>query len=270
MHLLVAFQILLIGIAHTLGVVQIASRVETYQVVVGYGVVFHNEMHVVAANALDAVFGGKTPYLLVHLDLMIVHELVARIASGMKLHFQIVILTENLLEFAHHRFGTGYVAAHDGLRKLAAKTRGTAYQAFVILPEKALVDTRLVVEALGPRVGDYLAEIVVASQIFRQQYQVVAGLFVLVPFETVFHHVYLAAQNRFYTLLFGCVAELLDTVHVAVVGDCERRHAQLLGAFENLTDGGSSVQNRILGMYVQMNELRHNEKGKIIYSWLQI
>ena len=131
----------------------------------------------------------------------------------------------------------------------------------MVLFEQLLVDARLVIEPLGKRVGDHLAEVVVAFEVLGQQDQVVAGLLVLVLLETVFHHVDLTAEDRLHPGVRSGVVEILDTVHVAVVGDGDGIHPQCFGAFDERLDGRGAVEDRILGMYVQMDEFRHGRNS---------
>ena len=55
-------------------------------------------------------------------------------------------------------------------------------------------------------------------------------------------------------MLLGHVVELLHAVHVAVVGDGQTRHAQLLGPLEKLFDVGKPVEHGILRMDVKVYE----------------
>jgi len=43
--------------------------------------------------------------------------------------------------------------------------------------------------------------------------------------------------------------------HVAVVGDPDRLHAELLGALDQLGKLGRPVEQRVLGVLVKVNEL---------------
>ena len=62
-------------------------------------------------------------------------------------------------------------------------------------------------------------------------------------------------------LVIGVLEELLHAVHIAVVGDGDRRHTQLTRTLEQLGDIRESIQDGILGMNVKMGE-RHRCKYK--------
>jgi hypothetical protein len=48
-------------------------------------------------------------------------------------------------------------------------------------------------------------------------------------------------------------------VHVTVIGDRERRHLEVLGALDQIVDTIRAVEERILGVAVQVNE-RHDRE----------
>ena len=65
----------------------------------------------------------------------------------------------------------------------------------------------------------------------------------------------LAAENRLDgRMLLGELAELLDTVHVAVVRDGQAGHPHLFGTVEQMLDGRHAVEDGVLGMDVQVDE----------------
>ena len=51
--------------------------------------------------------------------------------------------------------------------------------------------------------------------------------------------------------------ELLYAEHIAVVGNGNGRHAELLGPFHQRGDGGGPIEDGVLRMYMKMSELRH-------------
>ena len=62
-------------------------------------------------------------------------------------------------------------------------------------------------------------------------------------------------------MLPGHVEEVLDAVHVAVIGDCEPGHAEFFCAEEELVYVAHPVENRILSVDVKMYE--GHRKAKI-------
>ena len=58
--------------------------------------------------------------------------------------------------------------------------------------------------------------------------------------------------------LLYVIIELLDSEHIAVIRHGDSRHAVGHGLVHQMRDAGLSVENRILGVYVQMYEIGHN------------
>ena len=250
-HLLGRFQILLERIAHPVGIVQVAAGIEADQMIVRHGVFGQNEMHVVRADVFDSAFGRQLQQGLIDQQLILVHVgVLARVTRRMELQLQVIVVPEDALEPAHDLFSLLHVVAHDGLGNFAAQTCRAADQSFVVLFQQFLVDTGLVIESFGKGVGDDLAEIVVTREVLGQQNQVIARLLVLVLFEAVAHDVGFAPQNRLDARIGGDVVEVLDAVHIAVVGNGQSLHTEGFGSFDERRYGRCAVQDGILRMYV--------------------
>ena len=105
--------------------------------------------------------------------------------------------------------------------------------------------------------GHDLHQVLVAVVVFGQEDEVVEFLVVVVleVVVVVLRHVDLAAEDRLHVrVLLGNVAEVLDTVHVAVVRDGQAGHAEFLRTAEELLDIAHSVEDGVLRMDVQMYE----------------
>jgi hypothetical protein len=118
---------------------------------------------------------------------------------------------------------------------------------------------RLVVEALGVARRHQLDEVLEADLVLGQQHQVVGGLArrAALVAAVARGHVDLAAQDRVDAALARRVVEHHRREHVAVFGDGQRRHAHLLRLVEQLVDAACAVEQRELGVQVQMDELGH-------------
>src|SRR6185436_7057886 len=149
--------------------------------------------------------------------------------------------------------------AADAGRDLALEAAAETDQPFRVLREQLLVDARLVVEALGVARRDQLDEVVIALIGLGQQHQVVRGLpgrAALRP-PIARRDVDLAAEDRVDPALARLVVEDHRREHVPVLGDCHRRHLQLDRLVEQLLDPARPVEQRILGMQMEMYEVRH-------------
>ena len=92
-----------------------------------------------------------------------------------------------------------------------------------------------------------------AGAVAGQQRQVVALVAHLLALVAVVHEVGLEAQDRLHAVLAARLVELDRAVQDAVVGEPQRGHAELGGAGRELLDLAGAVEQRILGMDVQMD-----------------
>ena len=96
----------------------------------------------------------------------------------MALHLKIVIVAEQFLEPEHRLFGALNVAIHDFLRHLATQAGRAADNSFVVLLQKLVVDSGVVVVALGEGLRTELAQVFIARFVLCQQDKVpAAGVF---------------------------------------------------------------------------------------------
>ena len=174
-------------------------------------------------------------------------------------HFEIIIFAEHALVPFDGLVHAGGVPREDAARDLARHAGGAADQALVVLLQHLVAHAGLVVHALDVPGGHDLHEVPVPRVILRQEDEVVV-LLVLVVLETmvvVLRDIDLAAEDRLdLRMLLRHVGEVLDAVHIAVVGDGQARHFQLLRPAEELLDVAHPVEDGILGMDVQVYE-RH-------------
>ena len=152
-HLGGCLQPFLFGVVHSSGVVKVFTRAEADEAVVRLAVFLFHKVHIVGSDDLDAIFLRQVEENLVHFLLAFVYFGVATWFVGLvPLHFEIVVISEKVLKPLDGSLGTSHVAVHDLLWHLTCQTCRTAYQAFVVFLKEAMVDTRIVVEAVG--VGD--------------------------------------------------------------------------------------------------------------------
>ena len=124
--------------------------------------------------------------------------------------------------------------------------------------EQLVVDARLVVVALEVAERAELDQVVVALGRLGQQRQVVPVALVRVHARAaVVDEVDLTAQQRLDAGLAGGAVELDRARHGAVIGDPDRGHAELHRALDELRDAAGAVQDRVLGVDVQMGVTRH-------------
>ena len=125
--------------------------------------------------------------------------------------------------------------------------------------QELLVDPRLVVEAFGVARRDELDEIVIPLEVLGEQDQMILRLArvaaLRVPASR--RHVDLAAENRIQSARSRVIVKDHRREQVPVLGHGDGRHLQLDGLIQQLVDAARAVQQRELGVQVQMNEIRH-------------
>ena len=138
----------------------------------------------------------------------------------------------------------------------------------MVLLDDLMAHPGLVIHAVHVPFRHDFHQIKVAGVVFGQQNQVIVPLLLqpVVPLG----HIHLAADDGLHVGVFlGVFEELLHPVHVAVVGDGQGRHAQLVGPVEKLSYGRKSVQDGVLGMDMKVHKT-HRNKGNVFPLSAQI
>ena len=121
-----------------------------------------------------------------------------------------------------------------------------------------MVDARLVVEALDVGLGRELDEVVIAVHVLGQHDQVVGALVLAALAVEAARpgHIELRAHDGLQrnTFLGHRIQELLHTEHVPVIGDSQGRLTVGHGSIDQVPYLGLTVENRILGMDMQVGE----------------
>ena len=268
-HLVFALEVFLLGVAEALGVVHQGVGGEADEAVVRGAVVLADEVGVVRGDHLDSVLLGELEDGRVHLHLVVIE--VQGEAGDLALvehHLEVVILPEHALVPLDCLIDRVHVAREDATGNLAGDTGGGADEPLVILFQHLMTDARLVVvHALDVAGGDYLHEVLVSLIVLGQEDEVVvpAVVVILEAVVVVAGDVGLAAQDGLDVGVFlADVEELLHTIHVAVVRDCQTRHLELIRTCEQLLYVGHPIQDGILRMDVKGYETGHG-RGLLLH-----
>ena len=155
----------------------------------------------------------------------------------------------------------------QGFVDVAAQARGERDQALGVAREQVLIDARLVVEAVEIAGGDQLDEVAVAFLVFAQQDQVVVAVGFAADADALLGDVDLAADHRMHAVLLGLVVELDRAEEVAVIGHGDGGHLLLRHDLHELGDLAGSIEQRVVGVAVKMNErVRHTSttRGRLL------
>ena len=168
----------------------------------GLGILFVDKVAVVGTDVFHTALLGQFQQFGIHLDLFGVGFAVSpdvAVRNLMALEFQVIVLAEHLLEPHHGFFGLLHAALHDLLRNFTAQTGRADNESFVEQLQVFVVGAWTHVEAVDPRAGDELDEVVVALFVLGQHDQVPARLvdaFELEAFVAASGHIHFAAENR--------------------------------------------------------------------------
>ncbi len=164
-----------------------------------------------------------------------------------------VVLAEDLRQAVELRLG---VRAPALLERLAHPTGQAARQRDQPLPvllEQLPVDARLVVVALEEAERREPDQVRVARVVRREQREVRVPLLLR---SALVGDVHLAAHDRLHALLPRLAEELDRAGERAVIGECDGRHVELGSPLGERRNAARSVENRILGVDVEMDEGR--------------
>ena len=253
-------------IAQPIDVVHRLAGADAEQDVVRLVVVLAQVVHVVGAHHRQAEVAGDAGQAAVH-DLLLVEALVLQLEEE-------VVGAEDVA--VRRRRGAGLLQPIlvDAFGDLALETARQADEALAVLREQVLVDARLVVEAFRVAGRDQLDQVVEAFVGLGQQHQVVGRLARRPALGAAIarRDVDLAAEDRLDALLPRVVVEGDRREHVAVLGDGERGHAQLLRLVEQLLDAAGAIEQRELRVEVEMDEVTHwalprcRSRSRSVYS----
>ena len=242
--------------------------------VVRLGILLIHEVGIVGTHQFDAIFLSQFDEHLVRLLLQgegITVGTDRRILHLMALQLQVVVVAPEPLVPLDGLTRPSDVALQDLRRHLTSDTGGAHDQVLMVFLQFMTVSTRTTVETVHPRVAHKFDEVLIAVGILRQYDEVIATL--VIPGLLQMHvattrHIHLTAEDGlerfeavFLTLFVHAVADVvkfLNAEHVAVIGDGHALHAVADGFIYKLLDTRLTIEDRVVGMYMQMYEIFHS------------
>ena len=183
------------------------------------------------------------------------------------LFFDSVILHFDIVAVGAEKFGIalcdffrmGFISVEQRLRHFALQTGRQTDKPFVIFFEQFEIDTRFIVKAFRVSDARKPRHIAVARFVFTQQNKVivfsaVARLFLRAA--VVFRDVEFFADDGIDAVRMTELFEIEYAEHIAVIGERERFHIELFGTLYERFYFCRAVEQRIIGVYVKMHELR--------------
>ncbi|MCG3774995.1 MAG: hypothetical protein JW395_1823 [Nitrospira sp.] len=246
-HLVAGLQVELGVIpVHALGIVDGLARRDAHQDLVSAGVILAEVVRVVGGDHRDAglyrqaVDLGRQPFVLFEAVVLDFEEE--------------VLLPEHLLIAIGIAFGFVVFIVENALVQVAAEACGQADQAFGVPRQEIFVDPGLVVEAFQIGRRHQIHQVLVAFLVFTEEDEVVVAIRVGADLHPLTGNVDFAAYNGPDALRVGCVIERDGPEKVAMVGHADGRHLLLLADLHELVDLAGSIEQRVVGVVVEVNE----------------
>ncbi len=175
------------------------------------------------------------------------------VGAAESLQFEVVAITEQGLPLARQDERFGLAPGQDGATHIALGGAGECDQSRRRggIEPGALDQRHAAVLTLEPGARDQVGDILVAARVLAQQREPCR----LRAFAA-------ATQQHVHTddgldaVLQRLAIELHHREEIVLVGDRDRRHAQLCGTLDQLRDAHHAVLERILGMQTEMDEDR--------------
>ncbi|CAB4581041.1 unannotated protein [freshwater metagenome] len=180
-----------------------------------------------------------------------------------------VVSTENILKSCSLFERAALVAIHERLQHLPTETTAGNDQSVVMFFKKLPVDLGLHVITLEKRPARKLDEVLVARGILGQRSEVVVRLSAAFRLATRIVHttpaggalgatvvglIELGTNDRLHANVFGCLVEIKDAVHVAVIGNADRRLTIGRCRSHHFAHTRGSVEHRELGVQMQVGK----------------
>ena len=267
-HLASGLEVVVIAMElETIGVAHERSRLHAEQCVVS---------HRIFSAGVMAVVGGQQrgTDALGDLEQLRVGAVLLGDPVVLDLHEQIVS-AKDVLETRRRLERRLLIAPKQMLQHVATEAAGGGNDAFAVLLEQVPVQPGLVVVALHEGPAGELDQVAVARVTLGQQRQVVVELLAATGISAgVVHpaaaaralqpgivgHVRLGAQNGLDSLCFAGLVERQNPVHVAVIGNAERRLAICRCRGHHLIYPGGTIEHGVLGVHVQVGERIAHDK----------
>ena len=178
------------------------------------------------------------------------------------LHLDVdLLLAEDRRQPVELALGVGGAAFLERLADAAREAAGERDQALAVPLEQLPVDARLVVVALEVAEARELDQVPVALGRLGEERQVRVALLLGLA---VVGDVDLAAEDRLHAVLLRLLDEVDRARERAVVGERDGRHLELRGPRGERRDAARPVEDRELGVDVEMDERSGFRHGKPI------
>ena len=244
--------------AHPILLVHEPLGLDTQQHVLGLGILLVRVVDIVSSHGLYS-------QLISQLLQFGQHHLLLPNAVVLKLDIE--VLPEHAFEPLCQSVSLLIPIMQQMLRDIAADTGGHADQSLTVLREQIIVDAGPIIEPMDKSLRRKPHQVLIAGLILRQQDEMAILPVQLPLLDSVAtgRHIGLHAYDRLDPLLLAFPIKIDDAVHDPVIRDSHGGLAQGFGSRHQGRDAGRSIQQRVLGMDMQMRKgNRHREPPQVI------
>ncbi len=148
-----------------------------------------------------------------------------------------VVFTEDVSHLQCLPLGSVVIAIEEPVLHLSRQTRGQSDDPFMVFPQQILVCPGLIVKPVAISLRYYFHQILIPRIVLCQQHQVPHVLVLLRVFveQRPGRRIYLASNDRLYSLLQALLVKIYDAEHDSMVSYRQRIHSQLPGSCNDIS-----------------------------------
>ena len=174
----------------------------------------------------------------------------------MVLELNIKVLSKHVFEPFGQRISFLIPIMEQALRNISRQTGRQAYDAFAMMTQQVIINTRFIIVAVNKGLTGQKHEVFIPLLVLSQQDQM--PIFPVFPafFNRISSggHISLNPQDRLYTFSQTSPVKINDPIHDPVICNGHSCLSQFLGPAHQFFNAAGSIQQAVLGMHMQMHK----------------
>ena len=265
-HLLLCLKPLLFRVQHSRRVIQVLASRQAQQMVMCLCILLIHKVSIIRTDKFDTIltcqfYQHLIGFLLQRERLTIGTDVGVR--HLMTLELEIIVIAKKTMIPLYRLTGSSDITLQNLMRHLAGDTGRADNQSLMVSLQIGTICTRPHIIAVHPGVADQFDQVLIAFIVLGKHDQVIATHILLATPQllgTITRHIHLTAKDgfeRLQALLLTSfvdtsyiIMELLDTEHVAMIGNRHASHAVTNRLVHQFLDTRLTIQYRVISMYV--------------------
>ena len=147
-----------------------------------------------------------------------------------------------------------HIVTENGARNLTCNAGRKCDNTCMVFLHELFINARLIVHALNICEGNKLRKVAISLHVLCKEDEMIVASAVnfFLQLTRRRRNIDFAANNRLYSLFFCRFIKVNDTVHIAMIRDCDSIHASFLCRMDEIFDAACTIQKAELRMDVQM------------------